>query len=263
MRKKMRDGIEVMARTGFVAKGVVYILLGFLGVKAALSEARVRSTESALLGVLRAPLGSVMLAVLATGLAWFAVWRFIEAFGDANGKGSEPKGLAARGIYVASGAIYATLALDAFAILLQWENDSGQVRSFAGIFLNNAVIAMAAGLGVAGYGLYQFWKGVAGKLSGQLNEGEARREAGTWVIAVSRAGLAGRGLVFVMLGYWLVTHPASASSVASTSGGAAGSLGLVERLPQGEAFLFAAAAGLMAYGVYQLVHSRYRRIAVP
>jgi len=263
VRKKVRDGVEGMARTGFVAKGVVYLLLGFLGLKAALSEARVRSTESALVGLLRAPLGSVMLAVLATGLAWFALWRLIEAFGDANGKGTEPKGLAARGIYLASGAIYATLALDAFAILLKWDNDSGQVRSFAGALLDNGVIAIAAGLGVAAYGLYQVWKGVAGKLSGQLNEGEARREAGRWVIAVSRIGLAGRGLVFVMLGYWLVTHPASASSVASSSGGAAGSLRLVEGMPQGEAFLLAAAAGLIAYGLYQLVHSRYRRIAVP
>lgn len=262
MGEKLRDGVEAMARTGFFAKGVVYLLLGFLGVKA-LGAAKVGSTESALAGILRAPLGSVLLAVLATGLAWYAIWRLVEAFADANGKGREPKGLAARSIYLASGAIYATLALDAFAILLKWQNDSGHVRSFAGTLLNNDLIAMAAGLVVGVYGLYQLWKGLAGKLSGQLNEGAARREAGRWVIAVSRIGLAGRGLVFVMLGYWLITHPAAAPSVASSSGGAAGPLRLVERLPQGDAFLLAAAAGLVAYGVYQLVHSRYRRIAVP
>lgn len=100
-------------------------------------------------------------------------------------------------------------------------------------------------------------------MSKQLKEGEARRDLGRWGIIVSRIGLGGRGFVFVMLGAWLATHPASGPAVASTSGGAAGSLRLLSRFPQGEAFLFVAAAGLMAYGAYQLVQARYRSITVP
>ena len=262
VRRKMRESVEFLARTGFVAKGVVYLLLGFLGVRAAFGPASVGSTESALIGVLRAPFGRVMLAVLAIGLTWYAVWRFLEAFADANGKGTSPKGLAARAIYLASGGIYSALALDAFAILLNWDNDSGQVRSVAAALLAGP-LAMLAGLALIVYGLYQCWKGVAGKLSGQLKEGEARREAGKWVLVISRVGLAGRGLVFLVLGYWLVTHPASGPSMASSAGGAAGSLRLLTRFPQGDTFLAAAAFALIAYGAYQLVHSRYRRINVP
>ena len=263
MGRKVRNGIELMARTGFVAKGVVYLLLGFLGVRAAFGPSEVGSTDSALLAIVRAPMGTLMLGVLAVGLAWYSVWRFIEAFGDANRKGTEPKGLAARGIYLMSGVIYATLALDAFAILLRWDNDSGQVRSLVGSLLETRLIAVAAGLVVAAYGAYQVWKGLFGRLSKQLNEGEAKREAGKWVIALSRAGMAGRGFVFLVLGYWLTTHPASGPSMASSSGAAAGSLRLLTRLPQGDTFLAAAALALMAYGAYQLVHSRYRRIDVP
>jgi len=262
MRTDMRNGIELMARTGFVAKGVVYLLLGFLGAKAAFGSSEIASTDRALLGILQAPMGRIMLTVLAVGLAWYAIWRFIEAFADANRKGTEPKGLAARGIYTVSGVIYSALALDAVAILLRWDNDSGEVRSFAASMLQGP-LALAAGLGLIVYGLYQLWKGVAGKLSKQLNEGEARREGGKWVIAISRVGLAGRGLVFMVLGYWLTTHPASGPSMASSSGGAAGSLRIVSRLPEGDTFLAFAAIGLMAYGAYQLVHSRYRRINVP
>lgn len=258
----MREWVVLLARTGFVAKGVVYLLLGFLGLKAALGTSEVASTERALLGILRAPLGTLMLSILTVGLAWYAVWRFIEAFGDANRKGTEPKGLAARAIYLASGVIYAGLALDAAAILLRWQNDSGEVRSFFADLLTGP-LALLAGLGLVVYGLYQVWKGFSGKLSKQLNAGEARREGGPWVIAISRAGLAGRGLVFVLLGGWLMTHPASGPSMASSSGGAAGSLRLVGRLPQGDLWLAAAACALIAYGIYQLVHSRYRRINVP
>lgn len=262
MKGATREWIERFARTGFVAKGIVYLLLGYLGLRAALGSGRVASTKQALEGLLRAPLGFAVLAVLTLGLAWYSVWRFIEAFGDANRKGSEPKGLGARGIYLASGIIYGALAFDTIAILLQWDNDTGQVRSLASTFLQGP-FALIAGAGLIGYGLYQVWKGAIGKLSGQLNEGAARREAGPWVIAISRIGLAGRGIVFGVVGAWMLSHPSQAPEVAASSGGAAGSLRLVERLPEGNLFLACASIALVAYGAYQLVHSRYRRIKVP
>ena len=251
-----------MARTGFVAKGVVYLLLGFLGLKAALGGEAVKSTEGALTAVLNAPMGTVLLTVLCIGLAWYAAWRFTEAFADANDKGTEPKGLGARAIYLASGTIYAALAIDAAAILLAWDNDSGQIRSLLGVLLDGPIGVIAA-IGLVAYGLYQFWKGVAGKLSGQLKEGEARREAGAWVIALSRIGLAGRALVLIFVGGWLITHPSATSTMVSSSSGAAGALRLVSRMPEGALFLGLASIALVAYGAYQLVHSRYRRIEVP
>lgn len=250
-----------MARTGFVAKGVIYILLGFLGLRAALGSGSAGSFQRVLIEILQAPFGRLLLTTLAIGLAWYATWRFIEAFGDANDKGSEPKGLGARGIYLASGCVYAALALDAFAILLRWDNDTGDVRSILGSLLTGP-LAVAAGILLMAYGGYQFWKGLSGSLSRQLNEGEARREAGPWVLILSRIGIAGRACVFMALGFWLASHPSAGPSIASGSGGA-GSLRLFERFPQGSAFMAAGAAALMAYGAYQLVHSRYRRINVP
>lgn len=251
-----------MARTGFVAKGVVYLLLGLLAYRAATSPKSVGPANAVALEVLKAPMGRMMLAILAIGLAWYAVWRFIECFADANNKGTEPKGLGARAIYLVSGVIYASVALDASALLLNWDNDKGQVRSIASSLLEGP-LAVVAGLGIGGYGLWQLWKGIAGKLSKQLNEGEAQRETGKWVIALSRVGLAGRGLVFVLVGYWLVTHPATAPAMATSSSGAVGALKLFERLPQADTLLMLAAIALAAYGVYQLAHSRYRRINVP
>lgn len=261
MEHRTRKRIELMARTGFVAKGVVYLLLALLAFRAA-GAGSVGPANAVALEVLKAPMGRVLLAVLAIGLAWYAIWRFMECFGDANNKGSEPKGLGARAIYLVSGIIYASIAFDAFALLLKWANDEGQVRSIASSLLEGP-LAIVAGLGIGGYGLWQLWKGIAGKLSKQLNEGEAQRETGKWVIALSRIGLAGRGLVFVLVGYWLVTHPATAPTMATSSSGAVGALKLFERLPQADTLLMLAAIALAAYGVYQLVHSRYRRINVP
>lgn len=261
MRNDVRGGIEFMARSGFAAKGVVYLVLGYLGIRAAFGAGRSGSTQAALVEVLRAPYGRWLLGALAVGLAWYAIWRFIEAFGDANRKGNEPKGLARRAGYFASGAVYAAIALDALSLVLRWDNESGQARSVLAPLLTGP-LAVIAGILVVGYGAYQVWKGFAGKLGKQLKEGEARREAGPWVILLSRIGLAGRGILFVVMGYWLATHPGSGPSMASEST-AGGGLKLLARLPEGEWFMALAAAALMAYGVNQLVHARYRRIDVP
>lgn len=262
MRRRIRHGIEVLARTGFTAKGVVYLVLGYLGVRAALDAGRAGSTRAALIEILHAPFGRALLALLAVGLAWYAMWRFIEAFGDANGKGRDPKGLAVRAVYGASGVIYAALAIDAMSLVLRWDNESGEVRSLVA-HLANGPLALLAGLVLAACGAYQVWKGTAGRISRQLDERRARRDAGTWVIALSRAGIAGRGLLFLVLGYWLTTHPSAGPAMASSSAGPAGALRLLARLPQGDLFMALAAAALAAYGALQLVHARYRRIVVP
>ncbi len=257
----MRHGVEMMARSGFAAKGIVYLILGYLSLKAAFGAGRAGSAQAALLEVLGAPFGRALLAVLAFGLVWYAIWRFLEAFADANGKGNEPKGLARRAGYFASGAVYSALAFDAISLVLRWANDGGEVRSILAPLLTGW-LATLAGIVVFGYGCYHIWKGIQGKLGKQLKEGEARREAGPWVILLSRIGLAGRGAVFAVIGYWLATHPASGPSMASESA-AGGALRLIARLPQGKWIMALTAAALMAYGIFQLVHARYRRINVP
>jgi hypothetical protein len=54
-------------------------------------------------------------------------------------------------------------------------------------------------------------------------------------------------------------NPARAASDTDMSD----SLRLIAALPSGSGLLTLVAAGLMAYGVYQLVHARYRRIEGP
>lgn len=250
-----------MARSGFGAKGVVYLIFGYLGLEAAFGAGRAGSSHAALLEVLRAPFGRALLAALAFGLVWYAIWRLMEALADANGKGSDRKGLARRAGYLASGGVYAAVAFDAAAIVLRLDSNGGEVRSVLAPLLTGPT-AIIAGLATAGYGAYQISKGLQGKLGKQLKEGEARREAGSGVILLCRAGLAGRGALFAALGLWLVWHPAAGPSMAGEAA-AGGALRLVARLPQGQWFMAAAAAALMAYGVFQFVHARYRRIDVP
>jgi hypothetical protein len=73
---------------------------------------------------------------------------------------------------------------------------------------------------------------------------------------VSRFGIAARALVFLAIA-WLLARAASTQDP-TRAGGIDDALAMLSRLGP---FPYAAiGAGLMAYGVYQLLNARYRRI---
>jgi hypothetical protein len=87
-----------------------------------------------------------------------------------------------------------------------------------------------------------------------------RQEAGEWAVSVSRFGVAARAVVFIMFGWFVVhagwlrdsaevpTTPILMRILAAPPGGL------------GNWMLGIMAAGLIAYGFYQVVHARYLRI---
>jgi hypothetical protein len=110
-----------------------------------------------------------------------------------------------------------------------------------------------AGLGVVSYGLYQLYAAWDAKLSKRISLGEMDARVRGKVIAVSRFGIAARGLVFLIIGGSLVL--AALRHNAETAHGTAGAL---RELPP--PLLILAGFGLAAYGVYALVNAKYRRI---
>jgi hypothetical protein len=253
---------ERFARAGFLAKGIVYLIIGWLAFRAATGRGGdVTDSEGAIRSLLSATQGRILIGALSVGLAGYALWRFLEASADANRKGTDFKGIAARVGYALSGTIYGSLAIDAARMARRRAGGGGSavVESLAGNALGWAVPLV--GLGLIGYAIHQITKAFSGKLSERLNIGGASREVGGWVITVSRIGIAARAVVFFGVGVLLLRSPGmSASSAAST--GTSDSLRWLSHLPQGQFVLAAVGAGLAAYGIYQLVHARYRRIAL-
>jgi hypothetical protein len=118
------------------------------------------------------------------------------------------------------------------------------------------VWVVAAGIG--GYGVYQLYRAWAAKLSDQLDTRDAAADVGPWVIGVSRFGIAARGVVFMAIG-WLLVRAATHHDP-NRAGGIGDALRSLEALGR---WPFAAiAVGLVAYGIYEMLNARYRRIRV-
>jgi hypothetical protein len=91
--------MAVLARRGYAAKGVVYLIIGGIAAKVAIGAGgAVTDQKGALQIILEQPfgLGRILLGVVTIGLFGFALWCFIQAVFDTEGKGTTAKGLIAR-----------------------------------------------------------------------------------------------------------------------------------------------------------------------
>src|SRR5688572_8306102 len=100
-----------MGRFGYAAKGVVYVLVGFLAGYSASGSAAGDGKRSALQYIVTLPFGQFLLCAVAFGLAGHSLWRLVQAFMDTENAGSAPKGIARRAAYAGVAIVYAGLAL--------------------------------------------------------------------------------------------------------------------------------------------------------
>jgi hypothetical protein len=257
---------ERIARFGYATKGVVYIVVGALATMAAFGMGgEVTDTRGALQAIEERPFGKVALATVAFGLIGYVAWRLLQALADADGKGTGPKGIALRLGYCGSGLVYAGLALTAAKALI----DVGDTDSSTEVQQDRVaqVLTMPygrwlvglAGACVVGFGLYQVYKGVSTKFRKRLKLGEMSESGKFWAAQSGRVGYAARGVVFCIVGIFLVQ--AARHYNPSEAKGLDGVFQKLSEWPYGRWAMGAVATGLIAYGFYMLVEARYRRIA--
>jgi hypothetical protein len=258
-------GLELLARTGFLVKGALYLVIGTLALQAAArAGGRITGTRGALLTVLQQPFGRALLLVAAVGLFGYAAWRIIQGVLDPERYGRGWRGLAMRIGFVARGAMHAALGWQALRLYRGLSAARGATervvaRELLAWPLGDWVLALA-GLGLIGFAVQQIYAGFTERLERGLAVDELRREAGDWAVRVSRFGVAARGVVFLVLGWgalaggWFrdVSEVNTTASSLRTLGAQSGNLG--------RWLLGVTAAGFIAYGFYQMIHARYLRI---
>src|SRR5918993_18731 len=112
------DWRSVLARSGLVAKGVLYSVLGLLSLQVASGDASSdrATTRGAIELVLAQPLGHVLLALLTIGLIALALWQCILAVTGDPVEGRETKD---RVLFAIKALIYGGTAATALTLLLR------------------------------------------------------------------------------------------------------------------------------------------------
>jgi hypothetical protein len=258
--------IQRLARLGYAAKGVVYLIIGWLALRAAVGAGG-ETTDSggALQTILRQPYGWVLLGAVALGLAGYAVWRFVQAGMDPEGTGGDAKGIATRVAFAISGALHAALALEAARMAFGFGGagkggDAGPQDWTAAVLQQpfGRWLVVAVGLGIAAFGLAELVRAYRADLPKRLDLSHLSSAARVWVVRFGRMGMAARGIVFGLIGGLLVR--AALNHDASQARGLGGALESLHAQPHGRWLLGLVAAGFIAYGLFELVQARYRQI---
>ena len=249
-------------RLGYAAKASVYIIIGLLALTMSLGSARQPpTTEGALVAILVQPLGALLLGLLTFGLFGYALWQFVAALVDGERDGSDLKGMLARVGKVWGALVYALLGVEAAGLLL-WRFARGeQTKAWAGLILRLPLgggLATLAGAGIVAYGLYQFYAAYAPPIWQHVDPHVLRCRTGRLALCVGLFGLVARGVIFVLVGIWLVWaairhNPRLAAGLGET-------FGALGRQPLGPWLLAVVAAGFIAYGSFELFNAWHRRL---
>jgi hypothetical protein len=115
---------EWMARIGYAARGIVFLIVGaFMALAVAGLGRRGVESKEALRALLTHPFGEVLLGVIAVGLLCFALWRLAQSLLDADHCGTELKALARRTMYGSTALFY--LAFASIVVQMMIGSDSG------------------------------------------------------------------------------------------------------------------------------------------
>jgi hypothetical protein len=254
--------VEGAGRLGLVAKGVIYCLVAALALAIPLGlGGKTSDRHGALRTVAAQPYGEFLLIALAVGFAGYAVWRFAEAFLDRGDEGTGMKGIAKRIGYLGRALLYAGSCFVAIALVTGLGSGGGDEKEETGKVLDWPLgrwIVGAVSLGFVIAGVYNLYRSATKKFRDDLREHQMSRDVRSWAIAVGVAGHAARGVVFGLVGIFLVK--AALEFDPKEAIGIDGALLKLARQDYGEWLLGFVAAGLFAYGLFCFVQARYREV---
>lgn len=247
-----------LARFGLASRGVVYLILGWLALQIALGHRTQQANQrGAMAEVVHHHLGSAIVAVLAVGLAAYAIWRFTEA---AFGVAGEGRRTGPRLQSLGRGVIYAALAFSTFGFLTgrsRQGQDQQQADATARLMRHSygQWLVAIVGIIVVVAGLVLIRDGVKRKFERQLRLGELTGRTRTVVLGLGLAGTVARGIVFAVAGGLAIDAAATANPGKST--GLDGALRTLANEPIGPWLLGVLSIGVIAFGLFSVSMARW------
>lgn len=255
--------IVALARAGWVAKGVVYGLVGVLAVPIALDgiggdgtqQADDEASQAGAIGrIAESPLGGLVLWLVALGLVLYVAWRLVSVLLPAEHSASA---WATRAGYVASMVVSLSLAWTAISFARHRRsaeaesNEDARVERFTRELMDmtgGRWIVGLAGVAVVAIGISFVYRGVTASFRDELDGRGVGPIGHSSIVRLGQAGWVGRGTMMLLVGWFVVR--AAATFDPDDAQGLDGALRDATGSTAGALLVCVVAAGLVLYGAF-------------
>jgi hypothetical protein len=255
--------LAILARTGLAARGVMFILIGWIALEVAFGQSGKQADSSGALRLVgSSPVGKVALWLLVVGFAGLALWQLTEAIYGA----AEPDGHKASKRVAALGrtVLYGFLAFVVMKYAIgagapkSSNSQSKDLTATAMAHPGGRVLVILVGLGLAIAGVILAYKAWRKDFLKRLQLGTAGQTARRVVERLGQIGGIARGVVFAAAGIFLLVagvtaNPGQAKGIDAT-------LRSFASTPLGPWLLALFAAGLVVFGLYSWCEARWRKV---
>jgi hypothetical protein len=254
--------VSLLGRMGLAARGVLYLLLGYLALRIAFGAPTTTANRNgALQTIAHQRFGNVLLAAMAVGFGAYALWQLTLAWVGGSPRGRSG-GAGRRVIALVNGALYGFFCVTTAALAAGSSRSSTSTSSAAG--WTGKIMAHSHGrllVGVVGavvviVGVVMAARALSGRRDVPLEPmtGSTRRV----VEGLAKAGLTARAIIVVGVGVFIV-RAAQTFNPAKVKG-LDGVLQSFAHTRAGPWLLVAVAIGVVAFGLYSLAAAKYAEL---
>ncbi len=264
--------LVALARTGWAAKGLVYLIVGILAIPIAangLDRGRTEGGEGeasqagAVAEIAAQPLGAVALWFVAAGLLLYVLWRLVSIALPA--KNGATMWLTRVG-YLVSAGIYASLAWSAISIARDGVGAGQQSQDSRVDGVTRDVMEWTGGrwlIGLVGIAIlviggFFIHRGVTAGFRDELEGGGVGPISHQALVRLGQAGWVGRGVMMLLIG-WFVTGAAIKFDPDAATG-IDGALRDATASTMGALLALVVAAGLVLFGAFCVISAPRTRL---
>lgn len=257
------DTMEYLTRLGYAVKGFIYIAIGFISISGALGQSATPADQfGAIVSFSRLPFAQIILWVILVGLVSYSLWGVIRAILDPFHKGTALEGLLTRGGYLLSAITYASFVVPTYQLISGARRGTGgdATVELASMIINmpmGRLLVGGFGLAAIGAGLYQTYAGITANFDQRFKPYALSAEQLRIAKQIGRYGTIARGVVFGIVGFFLVVAAYRANP--GHARGFDGALDFLAGQPYGLWLLGIVALGLIAFGLYSFMAAAWFR----